>query len=40
MWNQYAAYILMYYNGPSYDNEFFANGLIDKANEIRDNLMI
>jgi len=35
-WNQYAAYILMYYTGPQYDNDFFADGLIEKSNEIRD----
>jgi hypothetical protein len=39
LWNQYAAYILMNYSGPNYNNDFFADGLIDKANEIRDNLI-
>ena len=39
LWNQYTAYILMYYNGPIFDNEFMADGLIEKSNEIRDNVL-
>jgi hypothetical protein len=39
LWNQYTACILMYYKGPQFDNDFFTNGLIDKSNEIRDNMI-
>jgi len=39
LWNQYTAYILMYYNGQSFGNDFFATGLIEKSNEIRDNMI-